>query len=460
MQTVAVACSNDDAAQFTTSTTSRTVAENGGVATFTTVLSVQPGADVVLAAASSDSREVTVSPATLIFTPLNWNQPRTISVTGVNDNRVSSDSAKVTVAVDPASGSPWSALAPRSVLVSCTNDDVAGVAVGAASGSTSEWGGTATFTVSLKAQPTATLTLPLASSDASEGRVPASISFTPDTWNVPQTVTVTGVDDAVVDGSIAYRVVTGNTVCADSKFNGINPADLSLSNLDDDAPAFVLSRTALEVPENGGTASFTVVLAKAPTGSVAFTISSSNTAEATVSTTSLSFSTSNWNIPRTITVKGVNDSKLGNDSASIRVAINTGSSQALWRSLPAQTVAVTCVNDDVAAFSLSKTAMSVAENGGTGSFTAILSAQPASNVVLAIASSAIAEATAAPAALTFTPANWKTPQTVTVRGVNDSHAGTDTVVISVAVNEGLSDSRWSSAPSKAVAVTCVNDDAV
>ena len=30
---------------------------------------------------------------------------------------------------------------------------------------------------------------------------PASVTFTPADWNLPQTVTVTGVDDAIVDGT-------------------------------------------------------------------------------------------------------------------------------------------------------------------------------------------------------------------------------------------------------------------
>jgi uncharacterized protein YggE len=437
-----------------------TVAENGGTATFTAVLSIQPGANVILTATSSDTGEAIVSPATLVFTPLNWNQPRTITVTGVSDYRTTTDSARIFVAVDPASGSLWTTAASKNVLVTCTNDDVAGIIIGTPSGSTSEAGGTATFTVSLKAQPTSNVTLPLSCSDISEGTVdPAAITFTPDTWNVPQTVTVTGVDDSIVDGSIIYKVITGTTVSPDIKFNGQNPADVSITNLDDEVPGFLLSQTELEVAENGGTATFTAVLARQPAGSVVLSVSSSSTAEATVSVTSISFSTTNWNIPRTITVKGTNDYKPGNDSATIRVAVNTASSSKLWSLVPAQTVAVTCLNDDIPAFSLSKTALAVAENGGYGTFTAVLTAQPAANVVLTVSSSATGEATVVQAVRTFTAANWKTAQTVTVRGVNDSRTTTDTATISVSVNPDSSDARWIAAPAKTVDVTCINDDA-
>ena len=53
------------------------------------------------------------------------------------------------------------------------------------------------------------MTIALSSSDTTEGTVsPASLTFTTANWNVAQTVTVTGVDDALVDGNVAYTIVT------------------------------------------------------------------------------------------------------------------------------------------------------------------------------------------------------------------------------------------------------------
>ena len=50
------------------------------------------------------------------------------------------------------------------------------------------------------------MTIALSSSDTTEGTVgPASLTFTTANWNVAQTVTVTGVDDAVVDGDVALH---------------------------------------------------------------------------------------------------------------------------------------------------------------------------------------------------------------------------------------------------------------
>src|SRR5690348_6116271 len=100
----------------------------------------------------------------------------------------------------------YAAIDPADVAVTNLDNDTAGINVTPTSGLvTSEAGGSATFNVVLKSQPTANVTIPVASNDLTEGTVStATLTFTAANWNVPQTVTVTGVDDFVKDGDIAY----------------------------------------------------------------------------------------------------------------------------------------------------------------------------------------------------------------------------------------------------------------
>ncbi len=49
-----------------------------------------------------------------------------------------------------------------------------------------------------------------------------------------QTVTVTGQDDSASDGDIAYTIELSGATSTDAKYNGLNPGDISLTNLDDD----------------------------------------------------------------------------------------------------------------------------------------------------------------------------------------------------------------------------------
>src|SRR5207244_2261627 len=107
-----------------------------------------------------------------------------------------------------------------------TDDDTAGITVSPTSGLvTTEGGGTASFTIVLTSQPTASVSIPLSSSNTSEGTVSAaSATFTTGNWNVPQTVTVTGVDDFVDDGNFAYTIVTAAATSADANYNARNAA--------------------------------------------------------------------------------------------------------------------------------------------------------------------------------------------------------------------------------------------
>ena len=143
----------------------------------------------------------------------------------------------------------------------------------------------------LNSQPTANVTIGLSSSNTAEGTVsPASLTFTAANWNTAQTVTVTGVDDFVDDGNIAYTIVTAAASSADGNYNGLNPADVSVTNTDNDTAGFTVTPTSgLTTTEAGGTATFTVVLNSQPTANVTIGLSSSNTAEGTVSPASLTF---------------------------------------------------------------------------------------------------------------------------------------------------------------------------
>ena len=68
---------------------------------------------------------------------------------------------------------------------------------------TTEDGGTVTFTVALTEAPLNDVTIPVSSSDSGEGTAGASsLVFTPSNWDVAQTVTVTGQNDALMTATL------------------------------------------------------------------------------------------------------------------------------------------------------------------------------------------------------------------------------------------------------------------
>ena len=112
---------------------------------------------------------------------------------------------------------------------------------------TTEAGESASFDVVLDSQPTEDVTIKISSDDTTEGMVSAAaVTFTTDNWSVPQTVTVTGLDDGADDGNINYTVVLAPAMSEDVHYSGLDGGDVSVSNTDNDpttnGPAEVVAR--------------------------------------------------------------------------------------------------------------------------------------------------------------------------------------------------------------------------
>ena len=90
---------------------------------------------------------------------------------------------------------------------------------------------------------------------------PASVTFTNGNWSTPLTVTLTGVDDAIDDGDVAYSIVTAPAASADPVYNGSDASDVAATNTDDDGAGIAVTPIAgLTTTEAGGPATFTIVL--------------------------------------------------------------------------------------------------------------------------------------------------------------------------------------------------------
>ena len=217
-----------------TPTSGLTTTEAGGTATFTVVLISRPIADVTIGLSSSDTTQGTVNKSSLTFTSANWDIPQTVTVTGVDDAVADGNIAYSIVTAPATSAGGYNGQDASDVTVTSIDNDTAGITVNPTAGLfTTEGGGTATFRVVLNSQPTANVTIGVSSNNTTEGTVsPASLTFTDANWNMPQTVTVTGVNDAVADGNIVYTILTALATSTDTVYNGIDAADVSVTNID------------------------------------------------------------------------------------------------------------------------------------------------------------------------------------------------------------------------------------
>ena len=71
----------------------------------------------------------------------------------------------------------------------------------------------------------------------------------------------------------------------------------------------------------------------------------------------------------------------------------------------------------------------------------VLTSQPTANVLIGLSSSDTTEGTVNPVSLTFTPADWSTAQTVTIKGVDDANADGD-VLYSIVTDPAVERRRW------------------
>jgi len=456
---------NDDETAGITVDRMTVVTREDGTArpTFRVRLDSEPTADVTVPVVSGDTSEGLTDPMMLTFTAANWNAFQTVTVTGQDDAVADGDQA-YNINVGPASSTDvgYDGLDAPDVAGTNIDNDSAGITVDAAPGiRTTEEGGTTTFNVVLNSQPTADVTIGLTSSDTTEGTVsPVSLLFTSSNWDAPQVVTVTGADDFVADGDQPYLIITAAASSADANYNGRNPADVLVTNVDDESPGFVVDPVAgLRTTEAGGTDTFTVRLTSQPTADVTLTIDSSDTGEGTVSPISLRFTSLNWNAPQTVTVTGADDFVQDGLQGYTIITSAASSADGNYDGRNPADVSVENVDDETAGVTVTAMAgLQTTEAGGEATFTVRLDSEPLSNVTIDVSSGDTSEGTVSPATLTFTPANWNAPQTVTATGVDDFVQDGNQIYFAITSNAMSGDSDYDGLNVDDVALTNVDDE--
>ena len=108
---------------------------------------------------------------------------------------------------------------------------------------------------------------------------------------------------------------------------------------------------------------------------------------------------------------------------------------------------------------ISKPTATVSEGGTTDSFNVWLSTQPATSVTLSVVNSATTQVASSPVYLTFTGANWNTPQAVTLTATNDNaDDGDATATLTLVVLDGARDDAYDTVADAVVTVSVTDND--
>jgi hypothetical protein len=199
-------------------------------------------------------------------------------------------------------------------------------------------------------------------------------------------------------------------------------------------PGFTLTGGPLATSESGTTSTFQLALTTSPKAAVDVDVLTGDASEGLLIAPggtvpapwiTLHFTSSDWSIAQTVTVKGVDDAiRDGDVNYAIRIVV-ARSDDPDYAGAPPASVQVVNHDDDTPGIVLSRTSLATAETGATSdSFEAVLASQPTGLVSVPVTSGDLTEGLlvggasgvtpAGSIVLLFTPSNWSTPQSVTV----------------------------------------------
>ena len=398
-------------------------------ASFTVILTRQPINDVFINLINSDVSEKTIGTTTLTFTSATWNVTQTIILNSVDELLVDGDqTTSITAEIDASSDSNFFGLASQTVTVVTKDNDIGDFILGPISGNLTEQPlNSVNFSVVLTAIPATNVEINFSSGDLTEASLATtSVTFTPANWNIPILVVVDSVDELIFDGD-QTTIITGSVnPSSDSSFTGASSKTVSVITEDNDAPGYTVNPVVGSLTESSTiTAQFTIVLNATPTSDVIIDLNNADSSEVTLDISTLTFTPGNWNIPQIITLFSEDDYIIdGTKTTSITASINS-SSDPDYISLPSQTVSVVTYDNEIAGAIVTVMDNLTSEDGDTGYFEILLTAQPNDDVTINLSSSNILEGKLINNSVTFTPSNWNTPQIITVEGVDDSPPTSD-----------------------------------
>ena len=421
---------------------------------FMVALATQPSDVVTVTVTGHDGSDVELAGLdadTLKFTPDNWSEAQTVTVTADHDADDTDDVVALTFAA--VGGEYEGTTAEYAVTVA---DDDRGIVLTPEALTVNEGAAGASFTVKLATAPSGEVTVTVTGHDGSDvelaGLDADTLKFTPDNWSEAQTVTVTAIDDA--DG--ADDMVTLTFSAAGGGYRGTT-ADLAVTVVDDD-PGIVFDPEALTVVEGDEAGvSFMVALATEPSDveTVTVTVTGQQNTDVVLAGLdadgALKFTTSNWAAPQAVTVTADHDADGTDDVVALTFAAVGGEYEGTTAEY-----AVTVVDDD-RGIVLTPAALTVNEGAAGASFTVKLATAPSGEVTVTVTGRQNTDVVLAGLnsdnALLFSTATWNDPQTVTVTAGHDADGADDQNTLTLTAVGGGYDGAAGE-----LAVTVVDDD--
>ena len=341
------------------------------------------------------------------------------------------DEADERVALRGATG--VEALPAEDAFVTVTDDDERGVTVSETALGIDE-GADASYTVAITSAPTGPVTVAVAlPADGDLRADPRLLEFTAADWTSAQTVTVHAIADA---DAAADDPVTLTHAVSGGDYDGQSAAGVTVTINDTDTLAIALADAA--AAEAAGVVTFTVTLTAVATEPVRVayaTADGSARAGADYAQTGGTLTFALGDLGGLIRVPVTDDALDEADAETFTLTLRDAVGAPLPDGAATLTVTGTIEDDDARGITVAPTALALAEDGA-GAYTVALSSQPSADVTVALTVTGDRDVTAAPAALTFTAADWRQARRVTVTAADDTDAVDDAATVTHAVRGG------------------------
>ena len=426
----------------------------GGTVDVTVTLDAAPEREVTIPIVKADQGGITQDdysgvPESLTFAATDTEKSFTFSATAdeVDDD---DESVKLTLGTLPT-GVTAGTIAASTVTI--TDDDVPAVTVsyGAATYAVAE-GSNVTVKVTLSAAPERTVTIPLTATnqagttDSDYSGVPASVTL--GAAETEKSFDFAAAADDVDDDGESVALAFGTLP------DGVTAGTTSVStvSITDDTRGVTIDPTSFTVIA-GRTNSYSVVLDTQPTAGVTVTVSGHVNTDLSLDKTSLTFTADNWKTAQTVTVTA------DENAVARSVTLSHAISGADYGSVSADdaTVNIVAAPSSITiqvGVTVSQQRLSVVE-GGSQDYSLVLNTVPTGDVTVDITLPSGTDLSLDSATLTFTTANWSTPQTITVSADEDDDAAADDPV---QISHTISGGGYDNTPVPDVRVTITEND--
>ncbi len=172
--------------------------------------------------------------------------------------------------------------------------------------------------------------------------------------------------------------------------------------------------------EAGQSASFSVSLASQPSADVIVPMQVSDASEWSIADSQILFTPATWNVPRVISVNGVDDNEVDGDQSGRIELFPAQSTDASYTGIDPNDVGITNLDDDGAMILVTPDHISTSETGTSASFNLRLNAAPSASVTVALISPDASEWTMSTSSVILDTGNWQTGVDVEVTGVDDA----------------------------------------